>query len=1438
MSLCVLAAFSGPAAANWSDDPTRCDDANELEKTTAAWYNMCVGKNEPKLTARFLPSIDPRKLPDPLYSQVKAQCDSSVPNDADGARRCLIDMSLSYRAKAACGAEPTAPLSEELRTCMRNTSIDILLREEPTVRAICSSRTPGKRYIDCVDETYAVGPLAQQLRRKELAARLRKAQRESRSDDSADPPPSLPTGCAPGYGMKPTPGAFGAWSCQPARGVIFLTPGGKIAKNQDQSGFRNSAGGGPIRTDQAPPPELPAPSQPSVKISPPWWAQTNPPSAPRAGGGTGGPAQAPRAPAGVAGVSHNPQSDVTSTRGQHLIPSRPGGQDIRSYDSKQGAIVTGDGRKVSIKPMMAALEKVAPAAAKQPFVASPGGGLRLSPAAQRALVQNSSALRKVGGVELDVTFENLALLGVPEMRVTGPATLIENPVMISLRRLVAAAQPYADSPEHWRALPEDIRYPGALARVHGYVLDPSTKDVFIIGTAAGRPETRLDIDLMSVLMETVWAKGLTPGVSLDALPAFSRESDASSRLSPRERGRDGQDRGSDGTVIDWDTLHARIINLPSDALVSRIMLDADYEMKRVNYGLVKIADPNFENWSEIYKRNPTRAKGGSNRMWFHPIPLNPHTVRVSGSGHVVLHDAGVQLLAETTKAERGHLVGIGEVHPVDLRGAEEFTRAYRQIESSLAVKPRGVFALLHGITDIVTMCKILRESEIDYPVLNEVRRLPYRHLSGAEAVRSIYPALTVRYRGIDGTNLAVRGGVTLLSRPTRRSLDRFDDHVGTAFERAALDFQTDGFVRHLSLTFALASQQVGGSPAAELAKAAGKHLLAENQPVRASQRFREATTKDPVDIDAWIYLAWAEAQAGQHLPAREAIEQARAIDPNDSVVRKVAVQLARLATRDFVFDAVDPIQRRELSDEYAEKAFSALRRNDRSRAIENAELAIKWWPENPQPYIARGWIRNVNDQVDLAIQDYDQAIRLDPNYALAYNFRGDAYNNKSQYGRAIRDFDRAIELDPKYVTAFVNRGDAYRQKGEYDRALLDYNQAIELSPRYARAFNNRGLAHSKKDQTDLAIQDFNEALALNPEYRPAISNRADAFLAKHDYDRAIQDYDQAIRMAKNWWTFVRRGDAYDLKGDHSRAIADYDEAIRLDPKYGLTFIWRGEKYEKYGELDRAIQDYGEAIRIDRLWAKEGYEHRANAYLKQNDFDRAIQDYNQAAPRRGPDAIGFNNLGLAYLGKREYDSAIQNYTKAIELDPKFTNAFVNRGNAHRGKGDFDRAIADYTAAIRLTPKSAAAYANRGYSNFYRGDFPAAARDLLRANDLVDDVDSMLWRFLARSRMGQDGADELRANAERLKNKEWSQNVIDLLLGRRSLQEVRASAGKPEEKCKAEFYAGQLHLLRGAATESATALRAAADICPKGLIEYEGAVAELKRLNFSRGEQQTK
>ena len=166
------------------------------------------------------------------------------------------------------------------------------------------------------------------------------------------------------------------------------------------------------------------------------------------------------------------------------------------------------------------------------------------------------------------------------------------------------------------------------------------------------------------------------------------------------------------------------------------------------------------------------------------------------------------------------------------------------------------------------------------------------------------------------------------------------------------------------------------------------------------------------------------------------------------------------------------------------------------------------------------------------------------------------------------------------------------------------------------------------------------------------------------------------------------------------------------------------------------------------------------------------------------------------------------------------------------------IADYTDAIRLDPRHADTYRKRGHAYFYRGDFTAAAADLLQVTNLAKDAYSMLWRFLARGRMAEDGTAELDANAALLKSRGWPYPVIDLYLGRSSLEEMRAaarleemrtSARQPDETCQAEFYAGQWYLLRGNKIGAKARLQAAADTCPQSHIEYRGVVAELKRLN---------
>jgi tetratricopeptide (TPR) repeat protein len=265
------------------------------------------------------------------------------------------------------------------------------------------------------------------------------------------------------------------------------------------------------------------------------------------------------------------------------------------------------------------------------------------------------------------------------------------------------------------------------------------------------------------------------------------------------------------------------------------------------------------------------------------------------------------------------------------------------------------------------------------------------------------------------------------------------------------------------------------------------------------------------------------------------------------------------------------------------------------------------------------------------------------------------------------------------------------------------------------------------------------------------------------------------------------------KDDFDRAIADYSEAIKLNPKFANAYVGRGSAWYAKKEYDRAVADYDEAIRID--------------------------------PKNG---LGFLSRGFAWEAKKDTDRAIADYDEAIRLYPNYTEAYDRRGHAWQRKGNLDRAIADYGEAIRLDPKHLDATASRGRAYFYKGDFARSAADLSAASKLGDDAYSMLWHFLARGRGGADGTSELSGNVERLKSKAWPYAVIEFYLGRRSLDSMREAATKPDEKCEAAFYAGEWQLLRGNKPDARTALQIAADTCPKTFYEYNGAVAELKRI----------
>ena len=315
----------------------------------------------------------------------------------------------------------------------------------------------------------------------------------------------------------------------------------------------------------------------------------------------------------------------------------------------------------------------------------------------------------------------------------------------------------------------------------------------------------------------------------------------------------------------------------------------------------------------------------------------------------------------------------------------------------------------------------------------------------------------------------------------------------------------------------------------------------------------------------------------------------------------------------------------------------------------------------------------------------------------------------------------------------------------------------------AIAFSNRcGWWWAKKDP-DRALSDCNEAIKADSRYAAAYVNRGNAYLIKSDLDHAFADFSEAIRLdPKNAWAYTERGNLYKNKGDFEHALADLNESIRLDPGYAMVFLARGDLYRSRGDLANAMSDLNESIR---------------------------------------------------------------------LDSNYASAYFTRGRLSYMMGNNPNALEDFTKAIKFDAEDATVYFNRGVSYFVVGGRLAdAAADFKKAAELnPKDAYAALWRDLAERR--NNGKGQLAEAAKQLDMTVWPAPVIRQFLGELSAEQTVAAAAdndpqtKLAQTCEANFYGGELALVKKNKKEAQRQLKLAADNCPRSFVESTAAIAEL-------------
>jgi lipoprotein NlpI len=245
------------------------------------------------------------------------------------------------------------------------------------------------------------------------------------------------------------------------------------------------------------------------------------------------------------------------------------------------------------------------------------------------------------------------------------------------------------------------------------------------------------------------------------------------------------------------------------------------------------------------------------------------------------------------------------------------------------------------------------------------------------------------------------------------------------------------------------------------------------------------------------------------------------------------------------------------------------------------------------------------------------------------------------------------------------------------------------------------------------------------------------------------------------------------------------------------------------------------------WA---FQDRGLAFRAKRDYDRAIADFDQAIRLDPKMSDAFRERGAAYMDEQDCDRAFADMNKAIELNPRDGAAFSNRSRCWRARGDLDRTQADLTEALKLNPKEGYPFRERGVILFSKGDFAAAASDLQRAieSEAQPNIYAAVYRFLARTRAGENATSELEQNATRFNTRDWPYPLIELFLGRRTVEDTIAAARSPNDRCEADFYVGEWHLLRGNREDARARFQSAANSCPKSFGEYLIAAGELQRL----------
>ncbi len=408
--------------------------------------------------------------------------------------------------------------------------------------------------------------------------------------------------------------------------------------------------------------------------------------------------------------------------------------------------------------------------------------------------------------------------------------------------------------------------------------------------------------------------------------------------------------------------------------------------------------------------------------------------------------------------------------------------------------------------------------------------------------------------------------------------------------------------------------------------------------------------------------------------------------------------------------------------------------DDKKKALDNIDQAIKLKPKETNLYINRAYLRYINDDYFGSMADYTYALQLEPANKTALFNRALLRTEVSDFDNALSDYNQILDMDPDNDLALYNRAVILAEKGEYDLAIKDITRLMDIYPTLGTPYYLRCEWYMAMGQTKKAKADYEKGEELTNSKVPVLvtSPKKNAFdMADNTAEEETHDMSQEeVAQRFNSLLTVDNATRFEEEFNNSSIrgkVQDRNINIEIEPMMELTFYAHDNELKQKHYYIKEVDD----LNATRLLRNTVLISNRPVNLIDEDviakhFD-SVEYYNSYISTHEPRSIDYIGRALDFITLKNYSAAIADLDKAAAITPDHPVVYLLRAQARYHSSDdipanvkHQMVLADLDKAIELSPRTAVAWFDKGNLLFEAGDYTSAMAAYAKAIELQPDM----------------------------------------------------------------------------------------------------------------------